>query len=107
MPQIDNLVIGFIEKDAQRLHHLHNDALMVSIRVGDYNTHWVLVDNESSADILYYSAFQPMRIEREWLVPINAPLIGFRETRLYLLGMVTFPMTVGDYPQQITKDVSF
>ena len=107
MPRIDNLVIGFIEKDAQRLYHLHNYALMVSIRVGDYNTHWVLVDNESSADILYYSAFQPMRIEREWLVPINAPLIGFRETRLDLLGMVTFPMTVGDYPQQITKDVSF
>ena len=57
MAQIDNLIIGFIEEDARRLHHPHDDALVVSIWVGDYNTHRVLVDKGSSADILYYSAF--------------------------------------------------
>jgi len=51
--RIDNPVIGFIEEYAQRLHHPHNDALLVSIREGDYNTYRVLVDNRSSADILY------------------------------------------------------
>ena len=51
-------LIGFSEEDARRLHHLHDDALVVSIRVGDYNVHWVLIDNGSSADILYYSGFQ-------------------------------------------------
>ena len=57
MARIDNPVIGFIEEDAWRLHHPHDDALVVSIRVGDYNTHRVLVDNGSSADILYYPTF--------------------------------------------------
>ena len=79
--------------------------LIVSIWVGDYNTYWVFVDNESSADILYYPAFQQMRIEREQLVPTNALLVGFGGTRVYLLGVVTLLMTVGDYLQQITKDV--
>ena len=65
------------------------------------------MDNRSSTDILYYPVFQQMRIEREWLVPTNAPLIGFEGTKVYPLGMVTLPVTVGDYPQQITKDVSF
>ena len=51
-------MIGFTEEDARRLHHPHDDALVVRIRVGDYNTHWVLVDNESSAVILYYLVFQ-------------------------------------------------
>ena len=37
MAQIDNPVIGFTEEDARRLHHPHNDALVVSIQVGDYN----------------------------------------------------------------------
>ena len=37
--QIESPVIGFIEKDARRLYHPHDDALVVSIRVGDYNTH--------------------------------------------------------------------
>ena len=57
MARIDNPVIGFLEEDAQRLHHPHNDMLVVSLRVGDYNMHWVLVDNGSSVDILYYPAF--------------------------------------------------
>ena len=55
--QMDNPVIGFSEEDARRLHHPHDDALVVSLQVGDYNMHWVLVNNGSSADILYYPAF--------------------------------------------------
>ena len=50
-------IIGFSEEDARRLHHLHDDALVVSLRTEDYNMHRVLVDNKSSADILYYLAF--------------------------------------------------
>ena len=57
MTRIDNPVIGFTEEDARRLHHPHNNALIVSIQVGDYNTYRVLVDNGSSADILYYPTF--------------------------------------------------
>ena len=48
-----------------------------------------------------------MRIERERLVSTNAPLVGFGGMKVYPLGAVTLPMTVGDYPQQITKDVTF
>ena len=99
MTRIDNSVISFSEEDAQRLHHPYDDALVVSIRIGDYNTHRVLVDNGSSADILYYLGFQQMRINREHLVPTNAPLVGFRGTKVYPLGTVTLPVTVGDYPQ--------
>ena len=57
-------IIGFSEEDARRLHHLHDDALVVNIRVRDYNVHRMLVDNGSSADILYYLAFQQMGIDR-------------------------------------------
>ena len=31
MSQINNPVIGFSKEDAQRLHHPHDDALVVSI----------------------------------------------------------------------------
>ena len=48
-----------------------------------------------------------MRIERERLVSINAPLVEFGGAKVYPLGAVTLPMTVGDYFQQITKDVTF
>ena len=51
-------IIGFSEEVARRLHHPHDDALVVSVRVEDYNVHRMLVDNGSSADILHYPAFQ-------------------------------------------------
>ena len=57
MARVDNPIIGFSDEDVRRLHYPHDDALIVSIWVGDYNTHRVLVDNGSSIDILYYPAF--------------------------------------------------
>ena len=51
-------IIGFSEEDARRLHHPHDNSLVVSIRVGDYNMHRVLVNNGSLTYILYYSEFQ-------------------------------------------------
>ena len=82
-------IVGFSEEDARRLHHPHDDALVVNIRVGDYNVHRVLVDNGSSADMLYYPAFQQMGIDRTRLILTNAPLVGFGGTRVFLLRAVT------------------
>ena len=58
MARVDNPIIGFLEEDVQRLHHPHDNAFVVSIRIGDYNIRQVLVDNGSSVDILYYPTFQ-------------------------------------------------
>ena len=48
-----------------------------------------------------------MRIDREWLIPTNASLLGFGGTKVFPLGAITLSVTAGDYPQQITKDVTF
>ena len=100
-------IIGFSEEDARRLHHPHDDVIVISLQVEGYNMHRVLVDNGSSADILYYPAFQQMRINRARLVPTNAPLVGFGGSRVFPLGAVTLSVMVGDYPQQVIKDVTF
>ena len=38
---------------------------------------------------------------------MNAPLVGFGGTMVFSLGPVILSVTIGDYPQQITKDVTF
>ena len=48
-----------------------------------------------------------MGIDRTRLIPTNALLVGFEGTRVFPLGVVTLSVTVDDYPQQITKDVTF
>ena len=104
---MSSYLIGFSEEFERRLHHPHDDALVVSVRVGDYNVHRMLVDNGSSADILFYLAFQQIGIDKARLIPTNALLVGFGGTRVLPLGAITLSVTVGDYPQQITKDVTF
>ena len=69
--------------------------------------HQVLVDYSSSADILYYPAFQQMRMDREQLTPTNAPLIGFGGTKVFHLGVITLSVMTSDYPQRITREVTF
>ena len=48
-----------------------------------------------------------MRIDRERLVPTNAPHVGFGGMSVFPLSAITLSVMVGNYPQQITKDVTF
>ena len=48
-----------------------------------------------------------MGIDRGRLIPTKASLVGFGGTRVFPLGAVTLSIMVGDYPWQITKDVTF
>ena len=41
------------------------------------------------------------------MILTNAPLVSFGGTRVFLLEAVTLSMTVGDYPQKITRDLTF
>ena len=92
LTRMDELVISFIEEDAKQLHHPHDNALVINLTIVDFNTQRVLVDNEISADILYYPTFQQMRIGRKRLMSIRS---------------ITLPVTINTYPQQITKNVTF
>ena len=95
---MDDLVISFIEEDARRVHHPHNNALVINLTIVDFNTRWVLVDNGSLTDILYYPAFQQMRIGRERLIPVNASLVGFGGMKVIPVRSITLPVTIVTYP---------
>ena len=55
---MDEQAITFTDEDSERIHHPHDDAIVITLFIADYTTRRVLVDNGSSADILYYLAFQ-------------------------------------------------
>ena len=94
-------------EDAKRIHHPHNDAIVITLLIEDYTTRRVLVDNGSSADILYYPAFKQMRFGRDQLYPICSPLVGFGGMKVQPIGTITLPVVVGSYLQQIIKEVNF
>ena len=57
MTKVDSPTISFTEEDARRLHHPHDDALVINLSIADFNTQRILVDNGSSVDIHYYPTF--------------------------------------------------
>ena len=46
--------IIFIEQDVEGILALHNDAVVVTVNIIDFNMHLIFVDNESSIDFLYF-----------------------------------------------------
>uniref|UniRef100_A0A2N9FLD8 Uncharacterized protein n=1 Tax=Fagus sylvatica TaxID=28930 RepID=A0A2N9FLD8_FAGSY len=106
-PRLEDLPITFTEEDARKVFHPHDDALVVTLEIAGYSTRRVLIDNGSSADIIYLTAFQQMRIDKNQLRPIETPLVGFAGTSVYPLGIITLQLTAGTYPKQATKKVDF
>ena len=90
--------ITFINKDAARIHHPHDDAIVITLLIADYTTRRVLVDNGSSANILYYPAIQQMNLGRDQLRPVYSPLVGFGGMKVQHVGTITLPVVVEAYP---------
>ena len=66
-----------------------------------------LVDNRSSADILYYLAFQQMRVSKELPRPMNMPIIRFGGMKVQPIGTISLPFVVSSYPWLKKKEVNF
>ena len=94
----DEQAITFTDEDAERIYHPHDDALVISLLIADYITRKVLVDNGSSADILYYPAFQQMRLGRDQLRSVNSLLVGFGGMKVQPVGTISLSVVVGAYP---------
>ena len=90
--------ITFIDEDASRIYHPHDDAIVITLLIADYSTRRVLVDNGSLADILYYPAFQQMNLERDQLRPVHSPLVGFGGMKVQPVGTITLPVVVRAHP---------
>ena len=87
--------------------HPHDDPLVIRAIVANKTVHRVLIDNGSSADIIFASAFDKMGIGREKLEPVNAHLRGFFEEKVLPLGSVQLVLTLGDPPCQATTTINF
>uniref|UniRef100_A0A2N9F6T8 Uncharacterized protein n=1 Tax=Fagus sylvatica TaxID=28930 RepID=A0A2N9F6T8_FAGSY len=104
---MDDQVISFSEDDARNIHHPHDDALVVTLTIAGFLTRRVLVDNGSSADIIYLPAYQQMKVDKEQLKPIDIPLVGFTGDRVKPLGVVSLVIEAGTYPRQVRTSVEF
>ena len=105
--KLDNQVITYNKDDARGIHQPHDDALVVTMTIAGFITRRVLIDNGSSANIIYLPAYQQMKIDKERLRPIDIPLVGFTKDKVRLSGIVSLIIEARTYPKQVTASVEF
>ena len=106
LPRLDT-AITFSDSDLEGCQHPHDDPLVIRAIVANKMIHRVQVDNGSSADIIFASAFDNMGIGREKLEPVSTHLRGFSGEKVLPLGSIQLVLTLGDPPCQETTAVRF
>ena len=102
-----NTSITFSDSDMEGCQHPHDNPLVIRAVVANKAVHQVLVDNGSSADIIFVSAFDKMDIGRERLEPVCTHLRGFFGEKVLPLGSIQLVLTLGDPPCQATTTTRF
>ena len=106
LPRLDTS-ITFSDSDLEGCQHPHDDPLVIRAVVANKTIHRVLVDNGSSADIIFASAFDKMGIGRERLEPVSTHLRGFSGEKVLPLGSIQLVLTLGDPLCQATSTARF
>ncbi|KAK2997223.1 hypothetical protein RJ639_025262, partial [Escallonia herrerae] len=99
--------ISFSDDDVGDTRIPHDDPLVVTLRVGNFDVKRILVDNGSSAEVLFYEAFQRMNIPSDRLRKIDTPLYGFSNHPVACEGIIALPVTVGAPPNQAKLMLDF
>ena len=99
--------ITFSDSDLKGYQHPHDDPLVVRAIVANTTVHRVLIDNGSSADIIFASAFDKMGVGREKLEPVNTHLWGFSGEKVLPLGSIQLVLTLGEPPCQAKTTARF
>ncbi|WOK98456.1 hypothetical protein Cni_G07168 [Canna indica] len=98
-------VISFYESNFQGTdQNLHN-PVVISVIVGNFIVEKNLIDQGSSADILFYSTFEKMQLTEVSLTPCKGDLIGFSGERVDIRGAIWLRTMFNSQPKAKTIDV--
>ncbi|KAL1194847.1 hypothetical protein V5N11_011162 [Cardamine amara subsp. amara] len=87
-----NTQITFEEFDTQHLTKPHDDTLVVTLDVANFEVSKVLIDTRSSVDLIFRSTLQRMEINRADIVRPPAPFIASTSETPMSLGTIRLPV---------------
>ena len=93
--------LGFSKEDKEGTFQPHDDALVVTLRIGGYDVKRVLVDQGSGAEIMYPDLYKGLNLRLEDLEKYDLPLVGFDGRTVIPHGMIRLLVQVGDEEVQV------
>ncbi|XP_073271555.1 uncharacterized protein [Primulina huaijiensis] len=100
-------VISFGPEDLRGVVTPHNDALVVTATVANYDVARIFIDDGSSVNILFKSTLDQMKVERFEFEPISTRLYGFAGHAIPPLSQIVLPLSLRHEHRWVTKMTTF
>ena len=72
-----SLVMGFSDEDKIGTIQPHDDALVITFRIGGYDVKRVMVDQGNVVEIMYPDLYKGLNLRAKDLTPYSSPLVSF------------------------------
>ena len=73
----------------------HDDALVVTFRIGGYDVKRVMVDQGSYVEIMYPDLYRGLNLKPEDLIAFDSPLVSFNGKVVIPKGQIRLPVQAG------------
>ena len=70
-------ILGFSDEDKVGTIQPHDNALVVTLRIGRYDVKRVLVDQSRAVEIMYPDLYKGLNLRSEDLTAYDSPLVSF------------------------------
>ena len=87
-----SLVMGFSDEDKIGTIQPHDDALVITLRIGGYNVRRVMVDQGNAAEIMYPDLYKWLNLKAEDLTPYSSLLVSFEGKIIISKGQIRLPV---------------
>ena len=84
--------LGFSDEDKAGTIQPHDDALVVTLRIGGYDVRRVLVDQGSAVEIMYPDLYKGLNLKPKDLTAYESPLVNFKGKTVIPKGQIKLPI---------------
>ena len=89
------LVLGFSNEDKLGTIQPHDDALVITLRIGGYDVKRVMINQGSATEIMYPDLFNELNLKPQNLTAYNSPLVSLKGKMVIPKGQIRLPVQTG------------
>ena len=89
------LVLSFSDADKQGTIQPHDDALVVTLRIGGYDVKMIMIDQDNAAEIMYPNLYKGLGLKTENLTTYSCSLVNFEGKMVVPKGQIRLPVQAG------------
>ena len=89
------LVLSFSDANKQGTIQPHDDALVVTLRIGGYDVKRVMIDQGSAVEIMNPDLYKGLGLKLKNLTTYNSPLVSFEGKMVVPKRQIRLPVQAG------------